>query len=90
MRDEDIVRAMEFGSLKLGQIGDRLHALVTLGGKKVILWVYWPLTPWLVQEVSHPLSKSESKSKSESESESDCANIELVRSTSRNHLLHHT
>jgi hypothetical protein len=44
MSDEDIRRAMEFGRLKLGRIGDQLHALVMLGGKKVILWVNWPVT----------------------------------------------
>jgi hypothetical protein len=31
MSDTDMVRAMEFGSSKLCQIGDQLHALVSLG-----------------------------------------------------------
>jgi len=65
-----MVLVMEFCCPKLGRIKDQLYELVTLGGEKVILLVYWPLTQWLAQEVSHSffiLSKSESMSESMSE-----------------------
>jgi hypothetical protein len=63
--DEDMVRAMQFCRLMLGRIKNQLHDLVTLAGKNVILWFYWTLIWWLVQQGSHPfliLSKSESMS----------------------------
>lgn len=52
MTDDDLTLAMEFSSPKLGWIKNRLQQLVMVGKKKVILWVYWPLSQWLVREVS--------------------------------------
>lgn len=50
MSNEDFLHAMEFGSPKLGRVGDQLRSLVR-EKKKVILWVYWPLSQWLLQQV---------------------------------------
>lgn len=60
MTDDDLTLAIEFSSPKLGWIKNRLQKLVMVGKEKVILWVYWPLSQWLVREVSTVTSQKKS------------------------------
>ena len=48
------VRAMEYGAPKLAWLRRYLKRVVGQGKQRVILWVYWPLSQWYIQEVYHP------------------------------------
>jgi hypothetical protein len=53
--------AMRYGAPKLAWLKNWLCKNMLLGknnqnnGEKVILWVYWPITQWFVEQVSTPL-----------------------------------
>ena len=48
--------ALWFGALTLAWLKHYLRNTLTAkdNGGKVILWVYWPLTQWLIEQVSTP------------------------------------
>ncbi len=50
MNDERLLCALEWAAPKLGRLRDRLTSLVA-EGKRVLIWVYWPLSQWFVTEV---------------------------------------
>jgi len=54
---DQIEAALRFGAPKLAWLKYYLRNTLTAkdNGEKVILWVYWPLTQWLVEQVSTPL-----------------------------------
>jgi hypothetical protein len=56
MTYDQIEAALRFGAPKLAWLKHYLRNTLTAkdNGKKVILWVYWPLTQWLVEQVSTP------------------------------------
>ena len=45
---------MEYGAPKLAWLRRYLKRVVGQGKQRVILWVYWPLSQWYIQEVYHP------------------------------------
>jgi len=51
-----IEAASRFGAPKFAWLKHYLRNTLTAidNGEKVILWVYWPLTQWLVEQVSTP------------------------------------
>ena len=48
LTDTEWLNVLEWGAPKLGHLRDQLRNLVEEQEKKVILWVYWPLSQWLV------------------------------------------
>jgi len=56
MTYDQIEAASRFGASKLAWIKHYLRNTLTAkdNGEKVILWVYWPLTQWLVEPVNTP------------------------------------
>jgi hypothetical protein len=56
MTYDQIEVALRFGAPKLAWLKHYLRNTLTAkdNGEKVILWVYWPLTQWLVEQVSTP------------------------------------
>jgi hypothetical protein len=56
MTYDSIEAVLQFGALKLAWVIYYLRNTLTakLKGEKVILWVYWPLTQWFVEQVSTP------------------------------------
>jgi hypothetical protein len=53
---DQIEAALQFWASKLAWFNLYLRNTKTVknNGEKVILWVYWPLTQWLVEQVSTP------------------------------------
>jgi len=56
MTYDQIEAALRFGAPKLAWLKHYLRNTSTAkdNGEKAILWVYWPLTQWLVEQVSTP------------------------------------
>jgi len=56
MTHNQIVAALQFGAPKLAWLKHYLRNTLTEkdNGEKVILWVYWQLTQWLIEQVSTP------------------------------------
>jgi hypothetical protein len=56
MTYDQIEAALRFGAPKLAWLRYYLRNTLTVedNGKKVILWVYWQHTQWLVEQVSTP------------------------------------
>jgi hypothetical protein len=55
---DQIEAALRLGSLKLTWLKQSLRNTLTAkhNGQRVNLWVYWPLTMWLVKQVSTPFT----------------------------------
>ena len=51
MRKAQIQAALLFGAPKLGWLRRYLNEVVIRKREKVILWVFWPLSQWLVEQV---------------------------------------
>jgi hypothetical protein len=56
MTYDQIEAALGLGAPKLAWLKQYLRNTLTAkdNGEKVILWVYWPLTQWLVEQISTP------------------------------------
>ena len=51
MEDRALVRALEYGAPKLAWLRRYLKKVVRQGKQRVVLWVFWPLSQWYIQEV---------------------------------------
>jgi hypothetical protein len=58
MTYDQIEAALRLGAPKLAWLKQYLRNTLTAKayGEKVILWVYWPLTQWLVEQLSTPFT----------------------------------
>ena len=58
MTYDQIEAALRLGAPKLAWLKQYLRNTFTAkhNGEIVILWVYWPLTQWLVKQVSTPFT----------------------------------